>query len=755
MNKIKQKLSLGEKIGYGFGDLASNLFWMTFMLYFTYFYTDVFLIPAYMAATMFLLSRLWDGFNDPMMGILSDRTNTKWGKFRPYLLWLSVPFAIIGVLTFTVPDLGMSGKIIWAYVTFILIMMLYTAINIPYTSILGVISEDSHERTSASSIKFMFAFAGGIIVSATLLPMTKFFGKNDASFLQANVIEKELVIKEMTKGNARIVVTAQSPDGKKEQTDFSFRVDPKESNLPTINNPISTIELIKGFGDKTINFEDAFKGYNSETFTYTVSSDNVNVVSVALEGKKINIKEMGLGSAKISVTAKDKKWGETTQEFYIHVQEQWNTKPILIDSIDFFSVLEGFGTYSQDLNDLIQDPDGDKLTFSVQSDNEKVLSPGLDESTLIFVDGQQGIANLEIIASDNNGGLLIHHVKYMVALKEGNPPFLNNKIRDVVENVGFGEYEFDLSQVFYSSDSDELKYSVVIINEAKGWQRTFMIYGVAAVLFFLIAFKSTRERIVPTKEQVNSIGSDLKNLVTNRPWVILLATTITFILFVAIRGSVTVHYFKYVIGNQDLKLPFMGERTYDFIALASAFNTIGQVSSLIGALLVAWFAKIIGKKKAFITLFVVAIFSTAMFYFLDADRLGLIFFFQITGSITGGPLSVLVWAMYADTADYSEWKTGTRSTGLIFSASTMSQKIGWAFGAFLALTLMSQLGFQPNVAQSTESLRGLLLLFSLIPAGMGIVSIILILFYPLNDVKVKEIEGELIKRRNSINVIIE
>ncbi len=747
MNKIKQKLSLGEKIGYGFGDLASNLFWMTFMLYFTYFYTDVFLIPAYIAATMFLLSRLWDGFNDPMMGIIADRTNTKWGKFRPYLLWLSVPFAVIGVLTFTVPDLGMSGKIIWAYVTFILIMMLYTAINIPYTSMLGVISEDSQERTSASSVKFMFAFAGGIIVSATLLPMTKFLGKDNASFLQANIIEKELVIKEIKKGNARIVVSAQTPDGKKEQTDFSFRVDPKESNLPQINNPISTVELDKGFGEKTISISDAFKGYDADAFTYSVTSDNQDVVHVSLEDKVITIVEKGIGSAKITLSAKDKKWGETTQSFYIHVQEQGNRKPILADSVDFITVQEGFGNYSKDLKELIQDPDGDELAFSIQSDNEKVLSPSINGSAFSFVEGKQGIANLEIIASDNKGGLFVHHLKYMVALKEGNPPFLNNKIGDVIENVGFNEYDFDISQVFLSADSKDLKYNVVVINEAKGWQRTFMVYGIAAILFFLIAFKSTRERVVPTKEQVNSIGSDLKNLVTNRPWVILLATTITFILFVAIRGSVTVHYFKYVIGNQDLKLPFFGERTFDFIALASAFNTIGQVSSLIGALLVAWFAKKIGKKKAFVILFIIAIFSTVMFYFLDAERLGLIFFFQITGSITGGPLSVLVWAMYADTADYSEWKSGTRSTGLIFSASTMSQKIGWAFGAFLALNLMAQLGFQPNVAQSAESLRGLLLLFSLIPAGMGVVSIVLMLFYPLNDIRVKEIEDELIKRR--------
>ncbi len=465
MSEAVPKLALKEKISYGFGDLASVLYWQTFMLYFTYFYTDVFLIPASVAATMFLVSRIWDGINDPLMGIIADRTKTKWGHFRPYLLWMCVPFAIAGVLTFTVPDFGATGKIIWAYTTFILIMMLYTAINIPYTALLGVISADSNERTTVSSVKFLFAFAAGIIVSATLLPMVKYFG---------------------------------------------------------------------------------------------------------------------------------------------------------------------------------------------------------------------------------NG------------------------------------------------------------NEAKGWQVSFIIYGVAAVIFFLIAFKGTKERVQPPKSQKSSIKQDLYELVTNKPWLILLATTITFILFVAVRGSVTVHYFKYFIGTQQLTLPFLGEGSYDFDMLASVYNTIGQISSFIGVLFVGWFAKIIGKKKAFIIIFIVAIFSTGILYFLTADQLLLIFFFQVTGSITGGPLSVLIWAMYADTADYGEWKRGRRATGLVFSASTMSQKFGWAFGAFIALNLMSQVGFSPNQVQSESSLNGLIALFSIIPAAFGLLSIIILFFYPLNDKKVEQIVNELNERRKEL-----
>jgi GPH family glycoside/pentoside/hexuronide:cation symporter len=462
MSEERQKLPFKEKIFYGFGDLASVLYWQTFMLYFTYFYTDVFIIPASVAATMFLISRIWDGVNDPMMGIIADRTKTRWGHFRPYLLWICVPFAVVGVLTFTVPNLGPTGKLIWAYATFNAMMMLYTAINIPYTALLGVISPDSNERTTVSSVKFLFAFGAGIIVSATLLPMVKTLG----------------------------------------------------------------------------------------------------------------------------------------------------------------------------------------------------------------------------------GG-----------------------------------------------------------NDAQGWQLSFVVYGIAAVIFFLIAFSGTRERVQPPKSQKSSIKQDIFELVTNTPWLILLATTITFILFVAVRSSVTVHYFKYFIGSQTLSLPFLGTNAYDFNAITSAYNTIGQISAFLGVLLVSSFAKAVGKKKAFMIIFAIAILSTAANYFMTAEHLALLFFFQITGSMTGGPLSVLLWAMYADTADYGEWKRGRRATGLVFSASTMSQKFGWALGAFVALTLMSQVGFEPNQAQSTGSLHGLILLFSFIPAGFGVLAMIIAFFYPLSDKRVEQIGTELARRR--------
>ncbi len=452
-----------EKVCYGFGDLASVLYWQTFMVYLTYFYTDVFGLAALAAGTMLGLSRSLDAFFDPVMGMIADRTKTRWGKFRPYLLWLCVPFAVAGVLTFTTPGFGGSGKLIWAWMTYNVLMLLYTAINIPYTAMLGVVSPSPNDRTTMSSIKFVGAYAAGMIVSATLLPMSSYLGRG---------------------------------------------------------------------------------------------------------------------------------------------------------------------------------------------------------------------------------------------------------------------------------------------NDQRGWQLSFVVIGIAAVVFFLITFFNTKERVLPPKAQKTSVGRDLLDLVTNGPWLVLLVATITFILFVAVRGSVTAHYFKYYVGTQSVTIPFFGgPRTFTFEWLVSAFNTSGQLASLLGVVLVPFYAKWVGRKAAFVSLFLIAIISTASFYVFKPDQVLLIMGINLVGSITGGPMSALLWAMYADTADYAEWKKGRRATGLIFSASIFSQKQGWAIGAWVALGLMSSVGYHANVEQTPATLHGLLLLFSIIPAAIGVLSVVILLFYPLNESRMKVIGDELKARR--------
>jgi GPH family glycoside/pentoside/hexuronide:cation symporter len=458
-----QKLPLKEKIGYGFGDLASCLFWQTITFYLLFFYTDVFGLTAKAAGIMFFVSRISDAIFDVVVGMVADRTKSRWGKFRPYLLWVAVPLAVSAVLAFSTPGFGETGKVIYAYVTFILFMFLYSAINIPYTSLLGVISGDPVERADAATSKFIGAYLAGIIVSATALPFAKYFGAGNAG---------------------------------------------------------------------------------------------------------------------------------------------------------------------------------------------------------------------------------------------------------------------------------------------KGWQITLGIYGVAAVVFFLITFVSTHERIQPIAKEKTSIKNDLTDLTKNVPWMLLFIVTILFILFVCIRLSVTAHYFKYYVGEQEVTL-FGKTHKYGFEVLASAFNTVGQLLSLLGVATVPLCARLLGRKRATIILFISALICTGAFYFFKPNNLLLIFVFQILGSVVGGPISALLWIMYADTADYSEWKTGRRATGLVFSASIMSNKLGWAVGSMIAGAILAATGFVPNVVQNMDVQNGLKAMMSVIPTAIGVVALILLFFYKLDETTMKQVKSELDERRKA------
>jgi len=467
------KISFFEKAGYGCGDFASVLFWATISNWLLYFYTDVFGISAASAGLMILVSRLWDGINDPVMGMVADRTRTRWGKFRPWLLWMAVPMGLIAVFTFTTPDLSGTGKLAYAWVTYMLFMMVYTAINIPYSSLLGVITDDPVERTSVAFYKYVFALTSSGVVSLVGLPL------------------------------------AQNIFGRKLAT--------------------------------------AVLGHPSEAF---------------------------------------------------------------------------------------------------------------------------------------------------------------------------------------------------------GWQMMMVVFSIVAIGFFLITFISVRERVQPPPTQKTSAVRDLQDLLSNPFWLILLVVSLLMILFIAIRMSVTTHYFKYCVEARTFAL--LGRTfTFDFVAFASAFLVIGGWVGVLGIVSTGWLAGRLGKKRAFMLFFSISILCTAAFFFLPPDALLAMFALQIVGSFFGGPLSPLIWAMYADTADWGEWKNGRRATGLVFSASTMSQKMGWALGGFLAGWLLTAVGFVANETATPEVRSGLTLLMSLIPAAAGVLAVLLMTLYRLDSEKMTEIERDLRARRTT------
>ncbi|MEM9887220.1 MAG: MFS transporter [Bacteroidota bacterium] len=461
------KISLREKMAYGAGDFATSMFWKLFSTFLIFFYTDVFGISAAAVGTMFLLTRIWDSVNDPIMGILSDRTRTRWGKFRPYLLMLAVPFAVLGVLTFTSPDLSATGKIVYAYVTYTLMMMVYTAINVPYASLMGVMTSNIGERTSLASWRLIGAFSGGLFVAVTANALVDYFGG----------------------------------------------------------------------------------------------------------------------------------------------------------------------------------------------------------------DGQ------------------------------GN------------------------------------------IDYAAGYQSAVMVFGILAVLLFIFTFWETRERLEPPKEKESSLKADFKHLAKNAPWWIMLCAAIFNNIFNTLRDGTILYYFKYYI--QDQVLSFFGTN-YELSqsAMASAYLSIWIGTNIIGVLLAKPLSARFGKKKTFMYAILASSFLSFGFFFLQPHQLIAIFALNIFIGISAGIVLPILWAMYADIADYSEWKNGSRSTGLIFSSSSMSQKFGWTLGGALTGWLLAYLGFEANVEQTETSILGIKLMISVFAGLAGVIAAIFVSRYKLDEATMEDIQRDLIVMRS-------
>jgi len=460
---MHDKISLKEKIGYGLGDAASSMFWKIFSMYLLFFYTDVFGLAPAVVGTMFLITRIWDSCFDPIVGILADRTKSKWGKFRPYLLWVAIPFAVIGVLTFYTPDFDEKGKIIYAYVTYSLMMMIYSLINVPYASLLGVMSSDRKERNTLSSYRMVFAFGGSLLALWLIEPLVNYFGGN--------------------------------------------------------------------------------------------------------------------------------------------------------------------------------------------------------------------------------------------------------------------------------------------LNSKTGWLATISVFGFITTLFFWACFLFTKERVKPIGEEQNNLKEDLKDLLKNKPWWILLGAGIGALVFNSIRDGAAVYYFKYFVSSSV---------NFDFSLFGTDFNmtptsiylVLGQAANIIGVIIATPIANKIGKKKTFFGAMAMAAILSLIFYMFGKEDVFLIMSFQVLISICAGCVFPLIWSMYADSADYSEWKQGRRATGLVFSASSMSQKFGWTIGGAGAGWLLGYFGFQANVEQTAFTQNGIQLMLSILPAIAAVISVLFILFYPLSEEKLQLIEQDLNAKRD-------
>lgn len=451
-------IKLREKIGYGLRDAASSMFWKLFGSYLLFFYTDVFGLPAAAAGTMFLVTRLWDSFVDPVVGVLADRTRSRRGKFRPYLLRFAVPFGIAGILTFTTPGFGPTGKLVYAYVTYGAMMMVYSAVNVPYASLLGVISDNPRTRTELSSYRMLFAFGGSLLALLLIEPLVGWFSR-----------------------------------------------------------------------------------------------------------------------------------GSTPQT---------------------------------------------------------------------------------------------------------------------------------------------------------GWQAAVATLAVVATAFLFCTYAWTRERVRPVRTERTPLRDDLKDLMRNRPWWILLGAGIAALIFNSIRDGAAVYYFKYYVQTEQT---FGPDGTA--ISLTTLFLVLGQAANIAGILLVTPVSNRVGKKNAYLGAMAAATVLSLAFWLPGSGDVWAMMFLQVLISMCAGSIFPLLWSMYADIADYSELRTGRRATGLIFSSSSMSQKFGWTLGGALTGWLLGHYGFEANAMQEAAVQNGIRAMMSLLPAAGTVLSVLFIACYPLGERRVAEIGRKLAELR--------
>jgi GPH family glycoside/pentoside/hexuronide:cation symporter len=268
---------------------------------------------------------------------------------------------------------------------------------------------------------------------------------------------------------------------------------------------------------------------------------------------------------------------------------------------------------------------------------------------------------------------------------------------------------------------------------------------------FLVTFASTRERVQPAEQETSAIKDDFKDLLRNVPWIMTCFIGLFAVCYSSLRLGAVLYYFKYYVGSYHLERSIAGHvfsHNFDSGSLASLFMALGTAGVIVGAamarLLAQWLG---GKRRAYILLMSAASVLTLLFYFIPREQIILIFLCQVLISTLFAPTSPLLWAFYADTADYSEWKRGRRATGLVFSAASFSQKLGWTMGGALAGGLLAYFGFRANAAPTHTVQTGVRAMMSFIPAAAGFLSAAAALFYKLDDLFMEKIEHEL-KQRN-------
>lgn len=529
---MNNKISLKEKIGYALGDGAANIAWRGVATFLFIYYTDVLGLSPVVVGVLMLVARFSDGIADVLMGIIADRTTSKYGKFRPWILWSAIPLGVILALLFTNPDFGSSGKLLYAYLTYIFFTLIYTVNNIPYGALMAVMTGDDKERTSLGSFRMAGAFGGGMIVQGALLFLVAYYGN--------------------------------------------------------VNPSIEVNQL----ADKKFN-------------VVVSTSNNVQNATIKTEN--------------------------------------------------------GFATFAY--NDPTLSPDKNEPT------NRKSFSMEADKKYSFIVEGE---------------------------------PDINES-------------------------------SISIIDQNRGYSNSMYLMSVFLTFFMFVTFYTTKERVQPPKTQENNLKQDLKELITNKPWVVLMFVGLLFNVYNSIKQGIVIIYFTHYLNNQLLSASFL-------IGL--------MIVSIAGALATAPLGKKFGKRNLFIYSLLFSGAVNALLVFCGPTNIEAIFGLGIASEFAAAMFPTLFFVMLGDAADYSEFKNGRRATGLIYSAGSFATKFGGGIaGAIIGLILGAFHYNGQDTASINGSIPGIIMLMSWVPAIITIIAAGFMFLYPLNQKKMDEITVELNSRR--------
>lgn len=531
---VKGKVSITEKIGYALGDGAANIAWRGVATFLFIFYTDVFGLDPATVGVLFLVARFSDGISDILMGIIGDRTRSKYGKFRPWILWTAIPLATILSLLFASPELSDSGKVVYAYITYILFTLIYTANNIPYGALMAVMTGDDKVRTSIGSYRMVGAFGGGMLVQGVLLFLVAYFG-----------------------------------------------------NI----NPTVKVDKL---GDKKFRVE----------------------VSAPSDVSNVNIKtEAGMAMF------------------------TWDDNAVGVE--------DNTPTHAK--------------SFSVEA----------DKSYAFIVSGEAHI------------------------------------------------------------NADKIS----IIDQKKGYSNSMYLLSIFLAVFMFVTFYTTRERVTPPKDQKSNLGKDLKDLISNKPWLILLIVGLLFNVYNSIKQGIVVIYFTHYLNNQ---------------LLAASFLVGLMLASIAGAIITAPLGKKIGKRNLFIYALILSGLVNVLFVFCRPNDVGAIFTIGIISEFFAAIFPTLLFVMLGDAADYSEFKNGRRATGLIYSAGSFATKFGGGIaGAIIGFVLASYNYDGQDAVAISGAVPGIIMLMSWIPAIISLIAAGFMFLYPLNQKTMDTVTLELNARRES------